>query len=182
MSLIKCKECGKEISDSAKSCPECGFVYKKEHSTIKTIIICICTIVVIFLVLLIIVLFPEISDSIKEKNAVNKIVGEYEIVNTSNESIVKKISITKDNTLYICNQGYMPPEIKDGYYNIYEEDNKQYVITTSKTLGNDSNEYILLLYDNGELISQFKEVLSIKCRYGSSEGGKTSNIQLKYQK
>ncbi|MFR5857287.1 MAG: zinc ribbon domain-containing protein [Bacilli bacterium] len=182
MSLIKCKECGKEISDSAKSCPECGFVYKKEHSTIKTIIICICTIVVIFLVLLIIVLFPEISDSIKEKNAVNKIVGEYEIVNTSNESIVKKISITKDNTLYICNQGYMPSEIKDGYYYIYEEDNKQYVITTSKTLGNDSNEYILLLYDNGELISQFKEVLSIKCRYGSSEGGKTSNIQLKYQK
>ena len=24
MSLIKCRECGKEISDKAKSCPHCG--------------------------------------------------------------------------------------------------------------------------------------------------------------
>ena len=50
MALIKCKECGKEISDSAKSCPECGFVYKKEHSTLKTIIICIGTLFVIVLI------------------------------------------------------------------------------------------------------------------------------------
>lgn len=32
MALVKCKECGKEISDSAKSCPECGFIYKKEKT------------------------------------------------------------------------------------------------------------------------------------------------------
>lgn len=24
MALIKCKECGKEVSDKAKSCPNCG--------------------------------------------------------------------------------------------------------------------------------------------------------------
>ena len=30
MSLINCAECGKEISDKAKSCPNCGFPLKKK--------------------------------------------------------------------------------------------------------------------------------------------------------
>ena len=30
MALIKCEECGKEISDTAKSCPNCGFVLSKK--------------------------------------------------------------------------------------------------------------------------------------------------------
>ncbi|MEI6177143.1 MAG: zinc-ribbon domain-containing protein, partial [Verrucomicrobiota bacterium] len=29
MALIKCKECGKEISTSAKACPSCGAPLKK---------------------------------------------------------------------------------------------------------------------------------------------------------
>ena len=39
MALIKCKECGKEISDSVKSCPHCGYVYKKtkEMTTMKVV-------------------------------------------------------------------------------------------------------------------------------------------------
>ncbi|MCR5787935.1 MAG: zinc ribbon domain-containing protein [Bacilli bacterium] len=32
MSLIKCEECGKEISETAKTCPKCGFKVKKEIS------------------------------------------------------------------------------------------------------------------------------------------------------
>ena len=30
MALIKCKECAKEISDTAKQCPHCGFKKKKQ--------------------------------------------------------------------------------------------------------------------------------------------------------
>ncbi|MEB2785542.1 zinc-ribbon domain-containing protein [Algoriphagus sp. E1-3-M2] len=30
MALTKCKECGKEISSEAKSCPNCGFALKKK--------------------------------------------------------------------------------------------------------------------------------------------------------
>lgn len=29
MSLIKCKECGKEISDKAENCPHCGYPINK---------------------------------------------------------------------------------------------------------------------------------------------------------
>lgn len=32
MSLVKCKECGKKVSDKAKSCPECGAVPPKKTS------------------------------------------------------------------------------------------------------------------------------------------------------
>ena len=33
MALIKCPECGKEVSDSAPTCPHCGYVLKKTPST-----------------------------------------------------------------------------------------------------------------------------------------------------
>ncbi len=39
MALIKCRECGKEISDKAESCPNCGYrIHKKESksNTMKT--------------------------------------------------------------------------------------------------------------------------------------------------
>ena len=29
MALIKCKECGKELSDQAESCPNCGYKLKE---------------------------------------------------------------------------------------------------------------------------------------------------------
>lgn len=33
MALIKCPECGKEISDNAKNCINCGYVLKEENNT-----------------------------------------------------------------------------------------------------------------------------------------------------
>ncbi len=31
MALIKCQECGKEISDTAEACPHCGFSSRSEN-------------------------------------------------------------------------------------------------------------------------------------------------------
>lgn len=46
MALIKCGECGNEVSDTAKTCPKCGFKIeshakeeKKEKTKVKTILI-----------------------------------------------------------------------------------------------------------------------------------------------
>lgn len=45
MALIKCPECGKEISDTAKVCPHCGYKQKKldiaKHKKISTSILII---------------------------------------------------------------------------------------------------------------------------------------------
>lgn len=55
MALIKCPECGKEISNSAKVCPHCGYKQKKldiaKHKKISTyiliigILLFVCTII-----------------------------------------------------------------------------------------------------------------------------------------
>lgn len=57
MALIKCKECGKEISDKAKVCPNCGAPlekgeFHKELTAAKRVLI-----VVIILLLIVILYF-----------------------------------------------------------------------------------------------------------------------------
>lgn len=49
MALIKCKECGKEISKKADSCPNCGFNLKKEKENLNQGIGCLVLIVLIIL-------------------------------------------------------------------------------------------------------------------------------------
>ena len=38
MALIKCKECGKEISDTAKKCPNCGVTLKSNTRIIIVVV------------------------------------------------------------------------------------------------------------------------------------------------
>lgn len=94
MALIKCKECGKEISDKAEICPNCGNVLKEKTKKVGTIIILITSsIFVIFFMLLQIASFtptqknPEYSESgihIKVR------IGENEnIINKSVETVMK---------------------------------------------------------------------------------------------
>lgn len=47
MALINCPECNHEISDSAKSCPHCGFRIKKSNNKKVPIIIGVCLITII---------------------------------------------------------------------------------------------------------------------------------------
>lgn len=35
MALIKCPECGNEISDKAASCPHCGFLIEQNYYKFK---------------------------------------------------------------------------------------------------------------------------------------------------
>lgn len=37
MALIKCKECNKEVSDTAKTCPHCGYILKTKNNKLKLI-------------------------------------------------------------------------------------------------------------------------------------------------
>ena len=53
MSLVKCKECGKELTKDLKSCPKCGYPIK--NRTAKIIIM-----LLIVLILLSIIIFLSI--------------------------------------------------------------------------------------------------------------------------
>ena len=51
MAMIKCPECGKEISDTVKKCPNCGFSLKKEYKKkgkkVATIFIAILAVIIV---------------------------------------------------------------------------------------------------------------------------------------
>ena len=38
LALVKCPECGKQMSNNAKSCPNCGYVEKKNRTTLYSIL------------------------------------------------------------------------------------------------------------------------------------------------
>lgn len=48
MSLIKCKECGKEISSTSKKCPNCG--YKEKRNNKKKALVCFGIIIAIIII------------------------------------------------------------------------------------------------------------------------------------
>ena len=73
MALIKCPECGKEISDTIKKCPNCGYKNKKKLNKKKFVIICI-----ISLVLLIGGCVSIITIKNKNTKQQEKLVQEYD--------------------------------------------------------------------------------------------------------
>ena len=53
MALIKCPECGKEISNNAKNCPNCGYKLKNKNSKLLLIVVGIIMIITIITLLII---------------------------------------------------------------------------------------------------------------------------------
>ena len=77
MALIKCRECGKKISDKASICPHCGCVYRMDFQTKKSrslstniiIIICGSCVIGIFLFVILFVLLrntlrPQLQEGV----------------------------------------------------------------------------------------------------------------------
>ena len=64
MALIKCKECGKEISENATTCPHCGAKNKNNNETASTGVKVIC-----FLIPLVGIIIFAINISTKPKYA-----------------------------------------------------------------------------------------------------------------
>ena len=88
MALIKCSECGKEISDKAHHCPHCGNVYrkrtlqtKKEKSlAFKILIPIISSIAAFVFFIMAIILIDKVPEKIQEKKILNQIVGSWKFV------------------------------------------------------------------------------------------------------
>lgn len=110
MALIKCPECGKEISDQAKSCPGCGYIINNEPKQSKSkkkfipILIGLCLVILIAVSSLFLL-------SMKKKG--NPIIGEWEatgaivngrstytmqeISNAANQDISANLSVDDDS-------------------------------------------------------------------------------------
>lgn len=80
MALIKCPECGKEISSSAKNCPNCGHPITKEPELKQTIIVKekkkgSCLMKILAVVVILVVLGAVGSQSVKNGNGTGKSTG-----------------------------------------------------------------------------------------------------------
>jgi hypothetical protein len=67
MALIKCEECKKEISDSAKACPNCGY-NKKNYSLFEVLFLCFGYFLAISFVLILIFQWYIIFDCMISKD------------------------------------------------------------------------------------------------------------------
>ena len=92
MALIKCPECGKEISDKAKACPECG--YKMKKSKKKFIPILIFVLLVVACVGGTLYYKTEIALNANEKAAL--MMNEIKGTNTKDKITIRKL-MAKDS-------------------------------------------------------------------------------------
>ena len=72
--MIKCPECGKEISDHAKVCPECGFAIKKKRG--KVILIVAIAIIVLVIVSTAIVFIHRNKEKQEKITSINEVIQE----------------------------------------------------------------------------------------------------------
>ena len=103
MALIKCKECGKEMSDQAESCPNCG--YKLKNKTIKTkktgaiIVLIASSIFVILSLLLLLAEFTPTQSNPEYSNSTNGItIGELQQSEVLSQDVRKWVN----RIFFIC--------------------------------------------------------------------------------
>lgn len=166
MSLKKCKECGAEISSSAKVCTQCG----KEQRNILTKHPIISTIVIIwFLGFLIYISSPKQNNqaTITSANSSNtniNTVNENNVINIGDTITGKDWEISIESIQF--NQKVEPP-VKNMYYNYYQvEDSSNtylYVILNCKNISTldleaSSVATITVKYNNRYTYSSFSTI------------------------
>ncbi|MGN1370675.1 MAG: zinc ribbon domain-containing protein [Candidatus Coprovivens sp.] len=99
MALIKCRECGKEISDKATTCPNCGIKIHPIKNIIKIVVILFIVIIVLCLGIFI---FSGGLTNIKNYSMSKKIEGLWVLQNNI-EGVKQNIKI--DNVMICAGDG-----------------------------------------------------------------------------
>lgn len=92
MALINCPECGKEISDSTKICPHCGYKLKNKSDSKKWII----PVIIISIVVIIALIVTAVALTGKKGN--NKNDTQSAISSTVQETTADKSVSLNDNS------------------------------------------------------------------------------------
>lgn len=116
MALIKCNKCGKDISDSVKKCPHCGFDLKDKENKKKKITIIISVLIAVLLIPILIIIIQEIKESKYELSDGNA-YEVYEILKDHQNDFKNPSSIRVKNA-FVCNNVWdIEIEAKNGYGN-----------------------------------------------------------------
>lgn len=180
MALIKCKECGKEISSKASVCPNCGVkVHPLKHILVISITIVIFIASVFFI--------RKVYKTIQNKE-INTLIGTYVLTNnTFNKlndknifldkyNIKKTIIINKDNI--IKTNGI---ELCQNEFKLVKMENNYYLITGFHMLapyedGHTDLDYIVCFNNENDKLKQ------IDCPNNNYPAHSLPNIGLEYSK
>ncbi len=142
MSMIKCQECGKEISDKAKKCPDCGYpqkiLLKSIFTNKKTAIISAITVIVIIISVFLFQCFSRPNIKMRDLDVENG----------------------KISTLLFL--GY-PDNIVDGEWKYYNNIEFYNIPTDIVTFNFNKNEY-RIYFDDDVDCETIEEILLEHCR------------------
>lgn len=149
MALVKCKECGKEISNKAIKCPNCGYNNNKSKKGLKLLLIIVATLV---LVLGVLFLIQNNSKKINEDYKMILIIQDEcnhcESLQPKVEEISNEYKLTLDiiNTKDLTDYSYNGIEI-EGTPTLLLFNDENFI---TKKVGDTSKEEILVfLKSNG---------------------------------
>ncbi len=152
MTMIKCSECGKEISAKAKKCPHCGASNKISKSRKQNKYIKIIITILIILCITIIALFVGYynSDEIgKDRNGnivkAQDLIGTWKLLNENIENVDKKMTI-KEVIKYDSCAGVSCPE------RYYKVDNRLYIVNSY--YNNYNLEFLCLILEDKNTLRQ----------------------------
>lgn len=97
MALIKCKECGKDISDTAKVCINCGAKTEKTKKTNKKIKLYSIISIIIILILSSIILIYNNNTIVKSKNKAISLLQKYKNDEIDTEKLVDELEQLSDD-------------------------------------------------------------------------------------
>lgn len=154
MSMMKCPECGKEISDSAKACPNCGHPIKQKKSKL----------IIVFAVIMGIIALVVLASGIKDLLSARQEVAEAENIPMLGNYYmgmsgyhVYVVSFNDDNTVEFVDSGLgREQDERQKAYGTYSVDKSAVEITLSA--GDKMN---CIIHDNGKELTIEGETFSI---------------------
>ena len=136
MALIKCKECGKELSDQAESCPNCGYklkegeipkvIVEKSNTSRTGTILCIVggSLLLGFAIIVVIAMLMPSTTTPKENTSksdivINVTIGEE--VDTNTQAVISYLLLIGIVSVVIIVLGilYLKNKINKKHYTLY---------------------------------------------------------------
>jgi len=184
MALIKCKECGKEISDKASVCPNCGI--RVHH--IKRLVVLSCSIILVLLMVWGFLINDGVSntmDKLQLQQADKELKGTWEIIGDSTnfkENLISQLTNKYENMV----------QIED--ISLYNTLNIQTITPfgSGSNMGaqyNDEEDFIVAIIgdkDGVPIVACFElednYLVQIECDINGDELILSKNINLRYKK
>lgn len=179
MALVKCKECGHEVSDKASVCPQCGCTINRKNGAaylIAVVAFCILAAGGYFV-------FTNLSNGDKTKDAVETIASETDgTEETASENVAenKAVETQQYDKFGELSQGLMAAHNKNGEWSYLDKDKKEVIAGMKAISANKFSDGLAVVFNDNEHFSVINTkgqvIFKGKCDY--SQWGEASDMYM----